>query len=77
MTTIIYVIFPLNPPEQAGRLLPVTIMITTALPKPETFAKMGSPRTTIEPERETFARNENKKYNNGHANVHESRQGGR
>ena len=54
MTTILYVIFPINPPEQAGRLLPVTIMITTALPKLETFAIMGSPRTTIEPERETF-----------------------
>ena len=34
-------------------------------PKRETFAKMGSPRTTIEPERETFARNENNKNNNG------------
>ena len=58
-------------------MLPVTIMITTALPKPETFAIMGSPRTTIEPERETFGRHENNKYNNGHANVHKSRQEGR
>ena len=38
---------------------------------------MGSPKTTIEPERETFARNENNKNNNGNANVYESMQEGR
>ena len=35
------------------------------MPKPETFAKMGLPTTTIEPERETFPENENNDNNNG------------
>ena len=50
---------------------------TTTTPKPETFAKMGLPTTTIEPERETFAKNDNNKNNNGRLKSLHTSGGGR